>query len=170
MALRDKLRERAQPFLEPGEQIQAIVPCQTGPSPYYSFLTYLIFFWIKWWHIVATDRALVVLRVGMTGKPKEVAQRLPRTTAFGPLSGLWGKTQLFGTTAYIHKRFHKDAAQADATAPGGGVGAGAWSPAGEQVTAAPGATPPGWYPDSTDPTQQRYWDGTAWTEHTSPRS
>lgn len=29
-------------------------------------------------------------------------------------------------------------------------------------------TPAGWYPDSERPGQQRYWDGTAWTEHRAP--
>ena len=29
--------------------------------------------------------------------------------------------------------------------------------------------PPGWYPDSVDPTIQRYFDGTEWTTHISPR-
>jgi len=28
--------------------------------------------------------------------------------------------------------------------------------------------PAGWYPDPQDGTKQRYWDGTAWTEHTAP--
>ncbi|MFJ9541462.1 DUF2510 domain-containing protein [Streptomyces sp. NPDC101225] len=28
--------------------------------------------------------------------------------------------------------------------------------------------PPGWYPDPSAPHQQRWWDGTAWTEHRSP--
>ena len=27
----------------------------------------------------------------------------------------------------------------------------------------------GWFADPQDPTQFRYWDGTAWTEHRSPR-
>ena len=27
--------------------------------------------------------------------------------------------------------------------------------------------PAGWYPDPTVPGQQRYWDGTQWTEHTA---
>ncbi|GAA3490464.1 DUF2510 domain-containing protein [Streptomyces cremeus] len=27
-------------------------------------------------------------------------------------------------------------------------------------------TPPGWYPDPSAPTQERWWDGTAWSAHT----
>lgn len=27
---------------------------------------------------------------------------------------------------------------------------------------------PGWYPDTTMTGTQRYWDGTAWTEHAAP--
>src|SRR3954453_22027758 len=27
----------------------------------------------------------------------------------------------------------------------------------------------GWFADPHDPTQLRYWDGTAWTEHRAPR-
>jgi uncharacterized RDD family membrane protein YckC len=30
------------------------------------------------------------------------------------------------------------------------------------------STPAGWYPDPSVPGQQRYWDGNAWTEHTTP--
>jgi hypothetical protein len=32
----------------------------------------------------------------------------------------------------------------------------------------PPTTPPGWYPDTNNPGQQRWWDGTRWTEHTHP--
>ncbi len=32
---------------------------------------------------------------------------------------------------------------------------------------APSTPPPGWYPDPSG-AGQRYWDGTAWTEHTAP--
>lgn len=28
--------------------------------------------------------------------------------------------------------------------------------------------PAGWYPDTAQPGQQRYWDGTGWTTHTAP--
>lgn len=30
--------------------------------------------------------------------------------------------------------------------------------------------PAGWYPDPDVPGQRRYWDGTAWTDHTAPGS
>jgi hypothetical protein len=30
-------------------------------------------------------------------------------------------------------------------------------------------TQPGWYEDATDPTQLRYWDGSAWTDHFTPK-
>ena len=36
----------------------------------------------------------------------------------------------------------------------------------EEPAAAP-TTPPGWYADPEDPSRQRFWDGTAWTEHRS---
>jgi hypothetical protein len=29
-------------------------------------------------------------------------------------------------------------------------------------------TPPGWYPDPHNPSAQRYWDGTQWTENLAP--
>jgi hypothetical protein len=46
VSLRSKLAERARPFLEPGEQIQAIFRAQSGPSPYWQipfFVVFLIF-------------------------------------------------------------------------------------------------------------------------------
>ena len=161
MAIRDKLRERVQPLLEPGEQVQAVIPCQTGPSPWFAALTYLyVLFGAKYWLLVATDRNLVAMRSSMWAmKPKSVEQRLPRSTRIGPVSGLWGKSEVLGKT-YIHKRFHADVEQADALA-------GAAVPA---AAASPTVTPAGWYPDPDDASIQRYWDGSAWTEHTNPSS
>jgi hypothetical protein len=161
MALRDKLRDRAQPFLEPGEQIQAVVPCQTGPSPWMSALSWLIvLFGAKFWIVVATDRNLLVLKSSaMSMKPTKLDRRLPRGTRFGPLSGLWGKSEVLGQKTYVHKRFHTDAAQADALAGSTPVTAAAGA------ATATASTPAGWYPDPDGGAGQRYWDGTAWTEH-----
>ena len=33
----------------------------------------------------------------------------------------------------------------------------------------PGQTPAGWYPDPGGSGQQRYWDGSTWTEHYAPQ-
>jgi hypothetical protein len=123
MALRDKLADRVRPMLQPGEQIQEVLLSQTGPSPYWAFLTYLIFFAIKRHIIVVTDRAIVMVKAGAwTGtSAQEVLARLPRSTRFGPLSGLWAGVELNGEKQWIHKRFHADAARADAWAPAPGA-------------------------------------------------
>ncbi|MEM9463982.1 MAG: DUF2510 domain-containing protein [Actinomycetota bacterium] len=44
---------------------------------------------------------------------------------------------------------------------------GKWYPPQPEQTAA-AAAPAGWFSDPLDPAGQRYWDGTAWTEHTAP--
>jgi len=43
MSLRNKLAERARPYLAPDEQIQAVFIAQSGPSPYWAFLVGLAF-------------------------------------------------------------------------------------------------------------------------------
>lgn len=118
MALRDKLAERVQPLLEPGEQVQEVLCSQTGPSPYWAALTYIIFFVVKRRIIVATDRAIVIVQAGSwTGtSAKQVLARLPRGTRIGPVSGMWAKVEINGERQWIHKRFHGDVARADSVA------------------------------------------------------
>lgn len=135
MALRDKLAARVQPLLEPGEQVQTVFLTQTGPSPYWVLVTTLIFFAVKRRIIVATDRAIVVIRAGtMSGtSAKEVLARLPRATRLGPVSGMWAKIEVNGEQQWVHRRFHRDVASADAA-----VGA-----AQPQYAGAPLPPPPG---------------------------
>ncbi|WP_018499977.1 hypothetical protein [Parafrankia discariae] len=118
MALRDKLTERAQPFLAPGETVRHVFQAQTGPTPYFFLLTTLIIFWIDYRIVVVTDQSVLVLRAGklVATKPKGDAPlaRLPRETVLGPVSGLWGTTEATGEKLRVHKRFHKDIAAADA--------------------------------------------------------
>jgi hypothetical protein len=122
MALRDKLRERVQPFLEPGEEVQAVFPAQTGPTPWLAgaFGALIYVFFAKYRIVVVTDRSIVLLRSGaFTGaSPKELVARLPRDQQLGPVKGMWGKIQLDGTRHWVHKRFHGDIAQADAALTG----------------------------------------------------
>jgi hypothetical protein len=114
MALRDKLRERCLPHLENGETIEQVFLAQTGPSPYWLFLTYLVCFWTKYRIVAVTDRSIAVFDAGIwsPAKPKRLWARLPRETPLGPVSGLWGKISLNGVTHHVHKRFHKDIAAA----------------------------------------------------------
>jgi len=118
MALRDKLRERSQPFLEPGEEVRHVFLAQAGPSPWLFALSWLFAFWMKYRIVVVTDRSVVLLSASpwVPAKPKELVARLPRSTTFGPLEGVWAKTQIQGEKFYIHKRFHKDVEAADAEA------------------------------------------------------
>ena len=121
MALRDKLRERVQPFLEPGETIQTVFLAQTGPTPWLAgAVGALIYVFIAKYRVVAvTDRAVVLLKAGAfrPAKPTEVTTRLPRTTEIGPFDGkLWGKVMINGERHWVHRRF-KDDVQAAAVPP-----------------------------------------------------
>lgn len=124
MALRDKLAERTQPYLEPGEQVRHVFMGQTGPSPWFAALSWLIILIAGEYYVfTVTDRAILVMKAGkfIPSKPKSLEARLPRQTQIGPVSGLWGKTETLGRRVWVHKRFHKDVNAADAElAQGGG--------------------------------------------------
>lgn len=121
MALRDKLRERVQPHLEPGEQIQAVFMAQTGPTPWLAgAIGAVIYMFIAKYKVVAvTDRAIVMLKAGAfsPSKPKEVLARLPRTRIGKPEAKVWGKIELGGERHWVHRRFFGDIEAADASGP-----------------------------------------------------
>jgi hypothetical protein len=112
MALRDKLRERAQPFLEPGEQVQAVFLAQTGPTPWLAgaFGAIIYMFIAKYRVVVVTDRGIVLLKAGAwsPAKPKELVKRLPRQ-GLGPFSAkVFQKVMLDGERHWVHRRFKDD--------------------------------------------------------------
>jgi hypothetical protein len=114
MALRDKLADRSRPFLPEGSQVRHVFVAQTGPNPWFFLLTYLIFFAIQYRTVAITDDAIYVLRSSKaSGRPKELLGTMPRQTRLGPVSGMWGQTELLGQRAWVHKRFHKDIEAAD---------------------------------------------------------
>lgn len=113
MALRDKLRERSQPFLEPGEQIQHIFMAQTASQ--YQVMIPIWFLLQNRYRVVAvTDRNIVVLDAArfQNSKPTGVLSRLPRDTSLGTPSGMWAVLELGGEKVRVHKRFHKDIEEA----------------------------------------------------------
>ncbi|MDQ5822116.1 MAG: hypothetical protein M3540_11815 [Actinomycetota bacterium] len=116
MAIRDKLEKNVQPHLEPGETVQAAFPATGGLSPWFLVLTYLFFFLMKYVIVVATDRRILLLKASILGttKPKEVLGTFPRETKLGPVSGIYAKINLGGTTYYVHRRFHGEVKAADA--------------------------------------------------------
>ena len=116
MAIRDKMRANAEPFLQPGETIQEVFGAQTT-SQWFALISYwIIIIKNSYRVIVVTDRRILVGRSGrFTTTPiKEVLRELPRSTRIGPASGLWYKTDSLGETMYVAKRFHKDITEADA--------------------------------------------------------
>lgn len=122
MALRDKLAERAKPYLQPDEEVRHVFMAQTGPTPYLFIVTYLIVFAIHYRIVVVTDQSITVLKAGkfVPSKPKGdvPVARIPRETRIGPVKGLWGVTEATGEKLRVHKRFHKDIAAADAEIAG----------------------------------------------------
>jgi hypothetical protein len=121
MAIRDSLRANAQPLLQPGETIQAVFSAQTTSQWVALVSFWIIIFRDAYRAVIVTDRRIIVAKSGRlrTTPVNEVLRELPRATRIGPASGLWHKTEALGERLYVHKRFHKDIAAADAA-----VGAG----------------------------------------------
>ena len=100
MDIHDKLRERSQPLLEPGEQIQSVFMAMTGPSPWLqTLLIYGLF--AKYKVVVITDRNIVLLKASFMGtsQPTAVLARLPREPLAKPEGRAWGKVTIGGGRA-----------------------------------------------------------------------
>jgi hypothetical protein len=121
MALRDKIKANAAHLLQPGESIQAVFTAQTT-SMYWVFVSYWIILLRNAYRvIVVTDRRIMVCRTGRfrVTPVKGLLAELPRNTQIGPAHGMWYRSESLGEKLYIHKRFHKDIAAADALLPTG---------------------------------------------------
>ena len=116
MAVRDKLRSNAAPILQPGETVQSVFTAQTA-NPYLAILSYwIVIFKNAYRVVVVTDRRILVCRSGRlsTTPVNAVVGEFPRSTRIGPATGVWYKCDTLGVRLYVHKRFHKDVAAADA--------------------------------------------------------
>jgi hypothetical protein len=116
MAIRDKLRDRAAVYLQPGEVIEQVFSAQSV-SQYFALLSlWIIVAKNAYRAIVVTDRRIIVLQAGRFRLTtiKSMLRELPRETKMGPPSGLWYRFDSLGERLYAHRRFQKDITSADA--------------------------------------------------------
>jgi len=135
---RERLAEKAQPLLEPGEVVAHVIRAQEGPNKFLGMgLAMFVAFGLSLLlkipilalpvfllvHtrlygrrvILATDEALVVAAGGrFRYTPRKVLDRLDLETQIGPLKGLWLSTTLDGRRLYVMPRCARDVAAADA--------------------------------------------------------
>jgi hypothetical protein len=109
--IRDKIIENSQQFLQPGEQVQAVIGGQTLNG----WIGGIFMIFNNFRAVIATDKRILVLDCGKMrmGKPRSIVRELPRHTQIGPTKGLWWKCTSLGEKFYVHRRFHKDVEKAD---------------------------------------------------------
>lgn len=116
MALRDKMRDSAAAYLQPGETVQAVIGAQTA-SQYLALLTgVFVFLGLNRFRILAvTPQRILVLDAGKSSvkRARGIVTELPRSTRLGPPSGIWHVIQANGEKLRVHRRFFKDIEAAD---------------------------------------------------------
>jgi hypothetical protein len=124
MAIRDEMRESAAGFLQPDEQIQAVISAQTA-SPWATALFAgglfdqpLRSLFNRYRIVVATSQRLLVLDAGkwFPDKACGVITELPRSTRLGPASGRWHVIPVTDKKLRVHRQFFKDIEMADSAA------------------------------------------------------
>ncbi len=116
MALRDTMRGSAAQYLEPGEQIQAVIGAQTASQWLAALTGIFVFLGLNKYRILAvTPTRIVVLDAGKVSmsKARGVVMELPRSTRLGPATGLWHQVPAGQETLRVHRRFFKDVETAD---------------------------------------------------------
>ena len=119
MALRDTMRSSAAQFLQPGEQIQAVIGAQTASQWVAALTGVFLFLGLNRYRIIAvTPTRIVVLDAGKASmsKARGVVMELPRSTRLGPGTGIWHKIPAGQETLRVHRRFYKDIQTADSVA------------------------------------------------------
>jgi hypothetical protein len=121
MALRDTMRSSAAQFLNPGEQIQAVIGAQTASQWLAALTGIFVFLGFNHYRILAvTPNRIVVLDAGKArmSTARGVVMELPRATRLGPGTGMWHKIPAGDQTLRVHRRFYKDIETADSVAAG----------------------------------------------------
>src|ERR1700677_2126902 len=116
MALRDSMRSSATQFLQPGEQIQAVVGAQTASQWLAAITGVFVFLGLNRYRIIAvTPNRIVVLDAGKASMKtaRGVVREVPRSPRLGPATGMWHKIPVGDETLRVHRRFYKDLEAAD---------------------------------------------------------
>jgi hypothetical protein len=116
MALRDSMRSSAAQFLQPGEQVQAVIGAQTASQFIAALTGIFVFLGLNRYRILAvTPTRIVVLDAGKISMKtaRGVVTELPRSTRLGPATGVWHKIPAGTETLRVHRRFFKDIETAD---------------------------------------------------------
>jgi hypothetical protein len=104
MAVRDRLRKGAAPYLKAGGQIQAVFYAKR-PGMQYNDRA-----------VVATDRRLLLLKLNFFGRATGLVGEVPREAKLGPCSGFIHPVDIFGTRLDVSRRFFKDVEEVDRAA------------------------------------------------------
>jgi hypothetical protein len=150
-----KLRTNVQPFLEPGEQLQAVFVSQTGPSPGHIGLASNL---QRYWMVAVTDRNILVCPMGVKG----AVTRLQRAAIEMP--DMPSHSSSFPVTIGETRHWVAREQFEVVSAANEILRAGSTPGAPEQDAAAAQAA---WYPDPTRRHELRYWDGRSWSANVS---
>ena len=115
MAIRDKMRRSAAQYLQPGEQLEAVIGAQTR-SNYLILVIGVFILLVNNFRIIAvTSNRILVLNAGKwsTAKARGVVTEVPRFTRLGPGRGVWHRVQVGDEKLRVHRRFFKDIDVAD---------------------------------------------------------
>ena len=109
MALRDKLRERSQPYLDQDEEIRSVFMAQ-DKSQWMILLFYWLFLWTNFLVVVATDRAILLLKTRwIPSIPSSLYARLPRPVQVEQSEGMiFDKIDLAGNRLAVQRRFRDE--------------------------------------------------------------
>jgi hypothetical protein len=119
MALRDTMRDSAAQYLQPGEQVQAVIGAQTASQWLAALTGIFVFLGLNKYRILAvTPGRILVLDAGKTSMKtaRGVVMELPRSTRLGPATGLWHRIPAGSEMLRVHRRFFKDLETADSVA------------------------------------------------------
>ena len=116
LTARDKIVERAAPFLQQGEQPQAAFAAMTVSPLKVALIGFILASRKRPYRaILATDRRILVLEATMgMRKITGLLRELPRATRIGPAKGLHYKTDVLGERMWIPKVEQRQVAEADA--------------------------------------------------------